>query len=113
MNNRIYLSGAITGRNYDLVQAQFAEAEEKVTQWQYEPINPLKNGLPPESTWTEHMMQDLAMLLTCGAIFMLEGWEKSDGANIEHIFAQKMNIPIIYERQQIKFRYPVIEEQIL
>ena len=112
MNNRMYISGAISGRPHYEVQKQFAEAETKVKQWQYEPVNPINNGVPTDSPWHTHMMADLAMLLTCGAIFMLEGWEKSDGANIEHLFAQKMQIPIIYEQQKIRFRYPVIEEEI-
>ena len=112
MNNRMYISGAISGLNFDVVVAKFADAEEKVRQWQYEPVNPINNGIPHESPWQTHMMADLAMLLTCGAIFMLEGWEKSDGATVEHLFAQKMQIPIIYEQQRIRFRYPVIEEVI-
>jgi hypothetical protein len=105
MNNKMYISGAISGINYDIAAANFADAEERVINWQYVPINPLKNGLQKDSHWTEHMMADLAMLLTCGAIYMLEGWEKSDGAKIEHTFAKKMEIPIIYEKRPHTYQH--------
>ena len=105
MNNKIYLSGAISGINFDVVVAKFNDAEDRVNNWQYVPINPLKNGLPKDSRWHEHMMADLAMLLTCGAIYMLEGWEKSDGAKIEHTFAIKMDIPIIYEKRPHTYQH--------
>ena len=105
MNDKLYISGAISGRPFAEVEKQFAEAEERVINWQYVAINPLKNGLPKDSRWHEHMMADLAMLLTCGAIYMLEGWEKSDGAKIEHTFAIKMDIPIIYEKRPHTYQH--------
>ena len=101
----MYISGAISDINYDIAAANFAEAEERVINWQYVAINPLKNGLPKDSSWHEHLMDDLAMLLTCGAIYMLEGWEKSDGAKIEHTFAIKMDIPIIYEKRPHTYQH--------
>lgn len=112
MNNKIYLSGAITGKPYPEVQKQFAEAEQTVISWQKEPINPLNNGLPRTSSWAQHMIVDLQMLLQCSEILMLVGWEQSEGAKIEHTFAKKMNIPITYltTRKSINYHSPIINQ---
>lgn len=113
MNNKMYISGPITGINYDKAVAAFADAEDRIRQWQYEPVNPINNGVPHESPWHEHMLADLQLLSGCGAIFMLSDWERSTGARIEHDFAIKMGIPIIYHEVRKHFAYPVIGEQIV
>ena len=40
---------------------------------------------------------DLRLLILCDAIFMLPGWERSDGARIEHQFAIQNSIDVFCE----------------
>lgn len=40
----------------------------------------------------------IELLGKCDAIFILEGWEKSKGARLEHLFAKKAGIEIYYEK---------------
>ena len=43
------------------------------------------------------MAADIAALLKCDAIFMLRGWETSEGSRRELKVALDMNIPIMQE----------------
>nr|DAN72896.1 MAG TPA: Blasticidin M [Caudoviricetes sp.] len=46
------------------------------------------------------MLKDIADLLQCKAIYMLQGWQESKGACIEHYIATQIGIPITYEIEQ-------------
>ena len=94
---RVYISGKITGDNYAEVVEKFADAEAQISDLQYFPINPIKNGLPPIATWDEHMVKDIELLLTCDAIYMLTDWEESKGARIEHFIAAEKGMELWYQ----------------
>lgn len=40
---------------------------------------------------------DIAAVMACDAIYMLEGWERSEGAQVEHAIASWMRKDIFYE----------------
>lgn len=69
---KVYISGPITGLQYEEVEKAFNEAEIRLKEHGYEVVNPLNNGLPRESTWKEHMRADLKLLLDCDAIYLLK-----------------------------------------
>lgn len=92
---RVYISGPITGLPYEEVEKAFNEAETRLKEQGYEVVNPLNNGLPRESTWNDHMRADLKLLLDCDAIYMLDGWTNSKGAEIEFNLAFDLRINII------------------
>ena len=58
-------------------------------------LNP--SVLPAGLTQEEYMKICIQMLHICDTIYMLEGWEKSVGAKIEHSLAVQAGKPIIYE----------------
>ena len=80
---RIYISGAISGRPIEEARAQFQETEDRLQAEGWETVNPLKNGLPEHAPWSAHMAVDILSLLGCDALFLLPGWEESQGATIE------------------------------
>lgn len=84
---KIYISGPITGLPYDEVERHFERAKRDLAKADFEPVSPLENGLPPEASWEAHMQRDLEILSTCDGIYLLRGWEKSKGAQIEVNFA--------------------------
>ena len=43
------------------------------------------------------MKADIRMLLECGGIFMLTGWEKSRGARLEYDIAIQTGKTIVYQ----------------
>lgn len=91
---KAYISGAISGIPFDEVIAKFREAEEHLTNEGWQPVNPLHNGLPVESSWKQHMIKDIEMLMNCDAIFMLPCWSGSKGARIEKMIAQEMGMKV-------------------
>ncbi len=91
MTARVYISGPITGMA-DRNRGAFESAESALVDLGFEPVNPLRNGLPETACWTAHMRADIALLVTCQAIVMLPGWIKSRGATLERHIADQLGI---------------------
>ncbi|OFO52180.1 hypothetical protein HMPREF3027_07090 [Porphyromonas sp. HMSC077F02] len=93
---KIYISGAISGRDYREVALDFEAAQTQIKAISdYLPISPLDNGLPLDTPWSAHMLRDLEILSTCDAMLMLPGWEHSPGCQIEKIFAERLGLRIL------------------
>lgn len=80
---KVYLSGPITSLPLEDARRIFESAEEFIAKLGCIAVNPMKNGLSPESTWEEHMKKDLAMLLECDTICLLPNFRESKGAMLE------------------------------
>ena len=93
----IYISCKISGTNLTETRKRFASVAKAMKRIGVEPVNPLENGLSEHDTWEAHMLKDIADLLQCKAIYMLQGWQESKGACIEHYIATKIGMPIMYE----------------
>ena len=103
MIKRVYISGAI--EHYDLEErrAAFGRAEQLLGLHGLKAVNPMKNGLrPAEAHWREHMRRDIALLLECDAIFMLEGWELSKGAKLELDVASSCGLKVLIGARSLK-----------
>lgn len=92
---KIYISGPITN-DPDFMQ-KFANAEAEIITAGYEPVNPARHELPEGATWVDYMRQDLKLLCDCDGVYMLENWQESKGAKIEHQLAQDLGLKIFYK----------------
>lgn len=92
---KIYISGKITGD--PLFKKKFANAAALITAAGYTPINPAAVELEDGATWADYMRQDIKLLCDCDGVYMLENWQESKGAKIEHQLAQDLGIKIYYE----------------
>ena len=94
---KIYISGAITGT--DDYMELFAKAEKELTEQGYSVVNPAKVNaqLPEDTSYEEYMKMCFCMLDICEAIFMIQGWDKSCGANREYGYAMAKDKIIMYE----------------
>ena len=107
---RVYISGPITGiLNYNI--AEFKKYEEKFKNLNFEVVNPhelftkeevdgINKSLEDKViSFEEHhaffMRRDIKEMMDCDFIAVLNGWEKSKGANIEVYVARNLNIPVI------------------
>lgn len=97
---KIYISGKISGTDLKETRARFASVAKVMKRLGYDPVNPLDNGLSEYDTWEAHIAKDIADLLQCKAIYMLQGWQESKGARIEHYIATEIGIHIMYEIEQ-------------
>ena len=88
---KIYIAGPITG---DPDYAQHFEAAEKLLLSKgHAVINPVKNlGF----TYKEYIDMGLCELMRCDAIYLLPGWEKSNGACLEYNYAITTDMRILY-----------------
>jgi hypothetical protein len=95
---KVYISGPITGYKNNNKES-FTNAEYRLKQKGYEVINPLDvcASLPSDTIYTEYMRFDIRALTFCDSIYMLKGWKKSKGANIELTVAQVIGLKVLYE----------------
>jgi hypothetical protein len=90
---KIYISGPITGKK-NLNREAFAQAAAAVRAAGHEAVNPhdLTAHLGDDAPWVEYMKVDIAALVACDAILLLDGWESSKGARLENKIARKLKI---------------------
>ncbi len=90
---KIYIAGSITD-NPDY-EKQFKQAEKKLISEGHAVINPVKNlGF----NYREYIDMGLCELMRCDAIYLLPGWEKSPGANLELRYAEVVGLQIFMGR---------------
>lgn len=97
VNQKVYISGKITGTN-DYLQ-RFATAEKELKDQGYQVVNPAYEGtkLPENATYDDYMKLSFALLKGCDVIYMLNGWKESPGANREYGYALAKGMEIKYE----------------
>lgn len=101
---KIYISGRISGRPLEQARQEFELAEMKLRKFGFSPVNPMYNGLPDDAAWEDHMGRDIAMLLRCQAIYMLSGWEQSEGATLEYLIARHRRMRVFTAESSITSR---------
>lgn len=94
---KIYISGKITGLPITEVIAKFRDAEALVRSHGFDPVSPLRNGLPFDAEWADHIGQDIALLLRCDAIYLLPDYDESEGARIELCIARHRRMPVFID----------------
>lgn len=95
---KVYISGPITG--VEDFETHFNKAEEFLRKRGLEPVNPVKIGKALEKDglhleYSDYMRADIAELLKCDAIFMLDGSEDSEGACTEYCVAKSLGLFVL------------------
>ena len=93
----IFVSGPYRGNIAENIQ-KAKEASIQLWQDGYAVITPHLNtahfdGYCPDEVW---LAGDLEILRRCDVIFMLPGWEQSEGAMAEHALAEELGKEIMY-----------------
>lgn len=97
----IYISGPITGTTD--YKERFITASDHLLKQGHRPINPvaiaedIKKRLPMEPAYETYMAIDLAILEMADAIYMLKGFEDSNGARVERMRAVQRGKQIFYQ----------------
>lgn len=99
---RIYISGPMTGMPNHNFPAFHAEAA-RLRDLGYEVTNPADiNPEPDNASWHECLRNDLAALLGCDAVALLDGWENSMGAKFEVDVALRLGMEVIAAKEIVE-----------
>lgn len=98
---KLYISGKITGIPYDEAFLKFEKAQHKIISEILEIeiiINPMKlHPRLPLRKWEYYMSVDIAELLTCDSVYMLNCWGQSKGSRIEYAIAKELGFKMFFE----------------
>lgn len=95
---KVFISGPMSGKPNNNREA-FFKAQEELEKHGYSVWNPAWLAYPDDTEFTRDEMHDIDItaLKHCKAIYMLKGWEDSDGAWLEHSIAVTKGLIIMYE----------------
>ena len=98
---KVYLSGPMTGyENHNF--SEFDRMTEKLEAFGYEVVNPASLSVDfniENPTRQDYYRKDIRALTYCDTILMLEGWERSHGAQFERYVALELGLFIVYEEE--------------
>ena len=110
----IYIAGKMRGIK-DFNKYAFYDAEERLTKEGFNVVNPVRldedNGIELISETGDTndiagfnslsldaiILEDVAAILRCDAIYLLKGWNDSKGAKAEKAIAEWKGLEVIYE----------------
>lgn len=90
---RLYLAGPMSNLPNLNFPAFHAEAA-RLRALGYDVVNPAEINPDVGMNWTDCMRADIAHLVTCDGIALLDGWERSRGARLEHHIALSLGMII-------------------
>ena len=91
---KVYIAGKITG-NPDY-KKQFKAAEDKLKAYGHTVLNPVKDE---GFSYKDCIDMGLCELMKCDAIYLLKGWQKSEGAYLEYTYATTTGMRIFLEQE--------------
>lgn len=94
-NKTIYIAGPITGHDLKERFEAFEIVENKYKALGFNVVNPMKLKHDHDKSWESYMRECIEALIKCDAIYLMQGWELSDGARLEFTIASKLKMQII------------------
>jgi hypothetical protein len=98
---RIYIAGPMRGIENCNYPAFYKVEELLDSQKCYEVVNPARmddeEGIGQQSEYKEALKRDIDEIFEVDAMYMMRGWEKSEGARVEHALAVYLGLYIQYE----------------
>lgn len=102
---RLYLAGKVTGDPGYF--AKFMEAAHDLRRLGHEVKNPVEINFD-KPNWTTCMRRDIAALMECDAICLLDDWTRSPGAKLEQMIATEVGIRSIKFKELLAASKPLL-----
>lgn len=99
--NRVYVAGPMTGID-DFNYPAFNAVADQLRAQGYEVENPADHGIVEGAQWADYMAYDLTRLGLCGVIALLPDWEKSQGARLEVLIAERLGMTVVNAHDLVK-----------
>lgn len=80
---------------------EFNRVEEELGRYGWNVTNPASHGVIEGYEWADYIRLDLPKLVKCDSIYLLNGWHKSKGANLEYQIATAMGMNIWFQTSGI------------
>ena len=98
----LYISGAISAEKKHMVSLNVKRGKHYARKWFQKGYaihcpHLQTDGFSDIGQWDDFIDRDLSILAKCDGIVMMPGWRYSRGACVEHMFAEKEGIKIIYD----------------
>ena len=98
---KVYIAGPMRGHD-DCNYPEFYKAEEHLESKNiYQVVNPARmdddSGLGQLSDYKTALKRDIDEIFEVDSMYMLRGWEKSEGAIVEHSLAVYLGLYILYQ----------------
>ncbi|WP_175980038.1 DUF4406 domain-containing protein [Caballeronia zhejiangensis] len=108
---KLYIAGPMSGYPELNFPAFHAEAA-RLRAMGFEIVNPAEIDVGPNPDWLTAMRADIKQLVDCDGIALLQGWEQSPGANVEHALARGLKLRIFQARHIVGLagEMPVISQ---
>ena len=97
----IYLSGKVTGLDFDQTVAKFLQTERWLKYYGFAVINPMKR-IPVGTNWTQAMLICMDDVKRSDAVLLLHDWIDSDGAALEKKCADWNKIPVFESMKALR-----------
>ena len=91
-----YITGPMTGYAEHNFPA-FNAAAKKLRDEGRTVINPADHGVVTDAKWDDYLRADIEQMMRCTHIYLLKGWEKSQGALLEFSVAEALGFTIEFE----------------
>lgn len=103
---KIYISGKVSGEPLDEVIDRFNEAEYIIWRAGHEAVNPTDIS-HWGFQWDTYMQiaRDIILSGDIDVVYMLEGWQQSNGAQAEWLWANSRELPILYQSKADRDKY--------
>lgn len=95
-NNKIFISGRISGIKYDNAKKNFRKAEKYWMEQGYEVVNPTRL-CKKDWSWLRCMVVCLWNLLKCDSAYFMPNYIHSKGAKVELWFARNLGKTIYFK----------------
>jgi hypothetical protein len=95
---RVYIAGPMTGLpGFNFAAFNTKAAELRAEGWHVE--NPAEHGLIDGAERSDYLRWDISRIATCGAIYLLPGWEASKGAALEVHIGKALGVEFLGDEQ--------------
>lgn len=94
---KVYISGKISGLEYADAIDHFEDAENWISEQDQCPVNPMRLLQHDMLDYADYLKADIAVLIQCDAIYMLDNYVTSPGARLELSIAKALDLEIVYE----------------
>jgi hypothetical protein len=100
LKNKIYIAGAITGHDLQERKETFSKHQKYFEEKGYEVVNPMELPHNHDKSWISYMRECIVALVDCQTIYLMSGWELSEGARLEYKIACKLQLKVIIQGEK-------------